>query len=121
MATTSDDLTLGVPNEDLAGLSNPGGVTVMFASSTGLRARSTQKLVKARSVLAASDAGDKFGWALAAADFFDTTPPDDPDSWWPDGVADLAIIIPSAGAGRLDLPSRPAISDSTSRRPTDPA
>lgn len=78
-----DDLAIGAPLEALAGLAGAGAVNVLFGSGSGLTTTGNQMLYQAPGLFEDDwEAGDYFGWALAAADF---------DGDWHD---DLAIGVP---------------------------
>ena len=80
------DLAVGAPADGYAsGRDDPGTVTVLFGSATGLTGARSFVLHRAGTV-----SGDTFGSSLATADF-------DADGW-----ADLAIGAPAAD--RLELP-----------------
>ncbi|MEW5867799.1 MAG: hypothetical protein AB1894_00875 [Chloroflexota bacterium] len=67
-----DDLAIGVPGEDLDGKSDVGAVHVLFGhANEGLSAASSQFWYQgpARALNDSAEAGDKFGWSLAAGDF----------------------------------------------------
>jgi hypothetical protein len=65
-----DDLAIGVPGEDIGGISNAGLVNVIYGSSTGLSSASNQLWWQDRTfILDSSEASDRFGNALAAGDF----------------------------------------------------
>jgi hypothetical protein len=78
-----DDLAIGVPNEDIAGVVDAGIVQIMYGSHTGLAAAGNQ--VWHQSVAGIPELvekADQFGSALAAGDF---------DA---DGRDDLAVGVP---------------------------
>ncbi len=79
-----DDLAVGAPLRDVGGVTNAGIVTVLFGGPAGLRAAAARsvELRLSRFNGLSAEAGDKFGFALAAADF---------DR---DGDDDLAIGVP---------------------------
>lgn len=64
------DLAIGVPMEDVGGLSNAGAVQVIYGSSVGLNTSGDQFLTQDGLHAATSaEEGDLFGFAVAAADF----------------------------------------------------
>ena len=92
----SDDLAIGTPDEDVVGTSGnfvqDGGFVAVFSHATTLHARYTQLPLGLN-----PQAGDRFGAALAAADFNN------------DGAEDLVIGTPGdtingvAGAGSVTV------------------
>jgi cysteine-rich repeat protein len=93
-----DDLAIGVPNEDLGSLADAGAVHVLYGSSSGLTTSGEQLWTQDSSgVLGVAEAGDQFGYALAAGDF-------DGDNY-----DDLAIGVPGqvlngySGAGTIHV------------------
>jgi hypothetical protein len=75
------DLAVGVPLE--AGVVRAGAVTVLYGSAAGLSGAASQLLTQnSDGVRGSSEAGDRFGAAVAAGDFND------------DGFAELAIGAP---------------------------
>ncbi|MGX1887097.1 esterase [Streptomyces sp. NPDC055287] len=79
-----DDAIVGIPGEDLAGLSNAGGATVFWGSPTGLHGADSTWLENVGQLRA----GANFGRALEAARFF-APDPADPDADLRDSVAVL--------------------------------
>jgi hypothetical protein len=81
-----DDLAIGAPGADVGGNSDAGRVTVMFGSSNTLVPGQvlTQEVLNTGT---ASEAGDRFGYALSAGDFNGN------------GNADLAISAPFEDIG----------------------
>jgi len=76
------DLAIGVPFEDF-GATNDGGVNVIYGSAAGLAAGGNQFWSQdSFGIAGGAENEDRFGSALAAADFGDT------------GEADLAIGVP---------------------------
>ncbi|MCZ6689541.1 MAG: M4 family metallopeptidase [Planctomycetota bacterium] len=63
-----DDLVIGVPYEDVGGVTNTGLVNVMFGSAAGLFPVSSQGFTQVK-VGGQSGDSDYFGWAVAAGDF----------------------------------------------------
>ena len=83
-----DDLAIGAYSEDLPGAAGAGVVQVIYGGAGGLAAAGSQLWSAADPlVLGEADAGDSFGWSLAAGDF-------DADTY-----ADLAIGVPNDGGG----------------------
>ncbi len=78
-----DDLAVGIPHSDVNLLTDAGAVRIIYGSAGGLRTSGSQYLNQADYFPnAAAEAGDRFGWAVAAGDF---------DG---DGYDDLAIGVP---------------------------
>ena len=80
-----DDLAVGVPDEDILAATDGGAVNVIYGGAGGLQTSSPAAQLWSQStsdVEDASESGDRFGAALAAADFNG------------DGFADLAIGAP---------------------------
>jgi hypothetical protein len=75
------DLAIGVPYEDRSGISNVGGVNILYGSAAGITASADQFFDEATFGFFYV-AGDHFGWALASGDFNG------------DGFSDLAIGVP---------------------------
>jgi hypothetical protein len=94
-----DDLAVGVPGEDLTGTPDAGAVGVLYGGSSGLQSASPDDQVwtqNGKNVNDASEAGDRFGAALAVGDFNH------------DGFDDLAVgvpgeDIPAADAGAVNV------------------
>jgi hypothetical protein len=64
------DLAVGVPFEDVGAVASAGAVNVLYGSSTGLTATGDQFFHQdSPGVNDAAEAGDRFGWSLAAANF----------------------------------------------------
>jgi hypothetical protein len=80
------DLAIGAPLED-TGVTNSGGVNVLYGSSTGLTATGNQFFRQTGSGDAASEAGDTFGAALGAGNLGRSP------------QADLAVGIPLENRG----------------------
>jgi len=78
-----DDLLVGVPLEDIAGLGDPGGANVIYGTLTGLDSAGN-KFWDQNSVgiSGGAEAGDTFGFAVSAGDFNG------------DGFDDAAIGVP---------------------------
>ncbi len=83
-----DDLAIGVPFQEVAGVSNAGGVHIIYGSAAGLTAAGNQFWTQDSPGIANQPhANDNFGHALAAGDFNN------------DGRDDLAIGVPSEDVG----------------------
>src|SRR5262249_21692964 len=81
-----DDLAIGVPNENINGITAAGAVNVLYGTATGLSAANNQFWNKdSANVLGDTIAQEYFGSALACGDFNG------------DGVSDLAIGAPGPG------------------------
>jgi hypothetical protein len=81
--TSHADLAIGVPFEDVNGASDAGAVNVIYGSSNGLTAVGNQLWSQnSAGIFGISEGGDRFGYALAAANFGQS------------GEADLAIGVP---------------------------
>ncbi len=91
---THDDLAVGAPRDDI-NLGDEGSVTLLRGTIVGLRPAGTLWTELFQHTPA--PAGERFGTALAIADFGGLADPD--------GFADLAIGVPgiSDGAGRVDV------------------
>jgi hypothetical protein len=99
----SDELAVGIPQEDVGSVADAGAVQLLYGSQTGLRRRPDNDLWhQDRSGMEDSlEAGDQFGYALAAGDF---------DA---DRFADLAIgilredivvdLVVKSGAGAVQV------------------
>ena len=91
-----DDLAVGVPYEDVAGVSNAGMVIIIFGSAAGLTGSDSQDWLKG-DVSGDAETDDYFGRVLASGDF---------DG---DGYDDLACGTPSddlvdiVNAGAVDI------------------
>jgi FG-GAP repeat len=84
------DLAIGVPREDIAGITNAGAVHVLYGSPQGLSTSAVAPQFwhqDSPGVKEWAEPNDFFGWALAAGDFND------------DGYADLAIGVPIETVG----------------------
>jgi hypothetical protein len=82
------DLAIGVPQEDVGGVRDAGGVNVIYGSSSGLSASATPDQFwyqDSPNVEGSVGEGNVFGHALAAANFGGSS------------HADLAIGVPGAG------------------------
>jgi len=89
-----DDLAIGVPGENLSGVSNAGLVHIFWGSNSGLQPSGDPLRQGAGGIPGSPQAGDSFGATLAAGDF---------DG---DGRADLAIGRPGESiSGRADAGS----------------
>jgi hypothetical protein len=86
--TKEADLVVGVPGEDIGSLVNAGAVNVIYGSQGGLTAiRSQFWHQNSRRIPGVAKAGDRFGAALAVANFGRA------------GQADLAVGAPSKDVG----------------------
>jgi hypothetical protein len=85
-----DDLAIGVPFEDVGRIVDAGAVNVIYGSARRLTSTNnqywTQSSVGVRDV---AEAGDRFGWALAAGDFNR------------DGYDDLVSEVPFEDVGAI--------------------
>jgi hypothetical protein len=82
------DLAIGVPDEDVSGMTNAGSVHVAYGSASGITTSGSQVFSQGvGGVPDQSEAGDLFGLALGAGDFHG------------DGYADLAIGVLSEDLG----------------------
>lgn len=90
-----DDLAIGVPDEDTTSGSNTGVVNVLYGYSGGLwtsaasGGRAPQVWSQSGAVEGSPEAGDRFGAALASADY-DT-----------DNRDDLAVGVPNEDSGTI--------------------
>jgi hypothetical protein len=83
------DLAVGVPSENV-GSSNVGAVSLLYGSASGLTSVGNQFWNQdSAGIKDAAESGDLFGSALSTSDFNG------------DGVADLAIGVPSEDVGSL--------------------
>jgi hypothetical protein len=86
-----DDLGAGVPGENLTGAADAGAVNVIYGTASGLQARGDQLWVQRGSGDDQPETGDRYGFALAVADFGRRKP------------ADLAVGVPGEDYfGRAD-------------------
>jgi hypothetical protein len=84
------DLAIGVPFESIGSISEAGAVNVLYGTPTGLTGSGSQTLTQNSSgVGSTAEAGDWFGFALAAADFDN------------DGFADLTVGAPFESIGSI--------------------
>lgn len=83
------DLAVGVPGEDLRGVTSPGVVQVMYGSDSGVTARDQLWHQGRKGVKNKLEKRDSFGGVLTSGDF---------DA---DGYADLAVGIPSENLGSI--------------------
>ena len=77
-----DDLAIGIPGANQAGVFGAGAVDVLYGSGAGLLPSQGGRLTQADVVGEVPESGDSFGYALAAGDFDD------------DGLDDLAVGAP---------------------------
>ena len=90
-----DDLAVGVPGESVGATPNAGAVDIIYGTAGGLLGDSFASPVSqfwhqnSSGITEASEDGDSFGFALAAADFGKTA------------HADLAIGVPGESVGSL--------------------
>jgi len=78
-----DDLAVGVPGEDIDGLSRAGGVQVFYGSVGGITTGSDEIWSQSGSIEGAVEALDRFGSSVTTGDFDN------------DGADDLAIGVPN--------------------------
>jgi FG-GAP repeat protein len=84
------DLAIGVPLDGAGGKLHAGSVVVLYGSASGLRASGSQRWTQARpGVVDDSEAGDLFGWSLAAADLGRTS------------ESDVAVGVPGEDLGAV--------------------
>ena len=81
------DLVVGVPGEDVGQVRDPGEIAVLQGSSTGVTSRFSKWHQDIPDIADALEDGDRYGSALASADF---------DR---DGYADVAAGVPGEGVG----------------------
>ena len=82
-ADDRDDLAVGVPLEDISGVTNTGAVNVIYGTGSGLKAGGNQMWKqKTAKIVGVPKANDNYGGALATGDFNG------------DHKADLAVGIP---------------------------
>lgn len=96
-----DDAIVGIPGEDLAGLSDAGGATVFWGSPTGLHGSDSTWLENPDQ----PRAGANFGRAIEAARYF-APDPADPDANLRDSIAVLendALLFFTAPPGASQL------------------
>ncbi len=93
-----DDLAIGAPGDSVGSTAGAGAVNVIYGSGGGLTATGNQLWTQnSAGVLEASEGGDSFGSAVAAADLNG------------DGEADLAVGVPgesigtNSGAGAVNV------------------
>ena len=85
------DLAVGVPGEDIGNKVDAGGVAVLFGSTSGLTSSTSDWYTQdSPGIAGTTETDDRFGEALAAADFNG------------DGFDDLAIGVPGEGLGSED-------------------
>ena len=87
-----EDLAIGAPGEEIAGVTAAGGVSVLYGSDSGLQTQSPNDQFwhqNSPGVNDAAEEGDWFGRSLAAGDFNG------------DGFADLAIGAPQEDIGEI--------------------
>ncbi|MBD2463007.1 FG-GAP repeat protein [Oscillatoria sp. FACHB-1407] len=84
------DLAIGVPYEEVNGITNAGAVNVLYGSTTGLTAVGRQVWHQnSPFVEETAESGDRFGSSLTAGDFNN------------DGYSDLAIGVPGENVGSI--------------------
>ena len=89
------DLAVGTPRESIAPTSEAGSVTVVYGGATGLLPANSEVWDLNGPAGQNAGTGDRFGQALAAADFDH------------DGFSDLAVGIPYRDVVAVDLSIRP--------------
>ncbi|KAB2964344.1 MAG: hypothetical protein F9K16_04545 [Thermoanaerobaculia bacterium] len=83
-----DDLAVGLPGEDVGVVADAGGVNVLYGSASGIAGDGAQYFdQESPGVIGGAETDDRFGQALAAADFSGN------------GRADLAIGVPDEDVG----------------------
>lgn len=88
-----DDIAVGVPGHDQGGVTNAGGVNVLYGTSTGLSSAGDQLWTEASSGMqGTAETDDGFGATLGTGDFNC------------DGYADLVIGIPTEDIGAATNP-----------------
>jgi hypothetical protein len=86
----AEDLAIGVPFEAVGAEQGAGAVNVVYGSTTGLTGAGSQLFTQdTGGVGSTAEAGDNFGWALAAGDFNN------------DGFTDLAVGAPGESVGNI--------------------
>lgn len=87
------DLAIGTPGEGVKGVGDAGLVEIIYGSASGLTAAGSQLWEQGSTGMpGAREAGDEFGWSLAAGDFN------------ADGRDDLAIGVPFENiSGKIDV------------------
>ena len=102
-----DDLTIGVPNEDLGSLFDAGAVNVLYGTSNRLSGSNDQDWHQDKSgVNGVAEPFDNFGASVASGDF---------DG---DGRDDLAIGVPSEDLGSIGNAGSVNVLHGTSNRLT---
>ncbi|TAH36876.1 MAG: hypothetical protein EYC70_07770 [Planctomycetota bacterium] len=90
--STHRDLAIGAPYEDWTSITDAGTVNVIYGSASGLTATGAQGFNQDTSGIGGgAEAGDTFGFSLAAANFGNS------------GQADLAIGVPHEAIGSATL------------------
>jgi len=85
------DLVIGVPYEDVGGLSGAGAVNAIYGGASGLTATGNAFFHQdSDGIDGAAEDGDSFGWALAVGDFNG------------DGFFDLAVGVPWEDVGSVE-------------------
>jgi len=90
------DLAIGVPEEDTGGAEDAGAVNVIYGSASGVTATDSNVPApqfwsqNSTGISGSSEAGDRFGTALASGDFNG------------DGFSDLAIGVPGENVSGAD-------------------
>ncbi|MEV7404517.1 esterase [Streptomyces sp. NPDC091267] len=105
-----DDVIVGIPGEDLAGLSDAGGATVFWGSATGLHGADSTWLENSDQLRA----GANFGRAIEAARYF-APDPADPDANPRDSIAvledDALLFFTTPPGGTVKEPQQLQLSD----------
>lgn len=86
-----DDLAIGVPGEDGGATVNAGAVNVFYGSTAGITTERNRSFSQRGSIKEVPEAGDLFGFSVAAADV---------DC---DGRDDLAVGVPNEGVRGIQL------------------